>query len=59
MRDGYARAREIEESAVALVVWSDEFVGDVYDHQGNRIYLDWGEVLENLRAALKPLKEEP
>ena len=56
MRDGYTRTREIEEAASALVAWSNEFIGDVYDHQGNRIYLDWQEVVGDLRKALKPLE---
>lgn len=55
MRDGATRAKEIEEAASSLVAWSHEFVGDVYDHRGNRIYLDWREVLGDLSKALKPL----
>lgn len=57
MRDGYTRAKEIEESAAALVAWANEFVGDVYDYQGNRIYLDWQEVLSDLQKALRPLEK--
>jgi len=57
MRDGATRAREIEEAARSLVAWCDEFVGDVHDHKGSRIYLDWQDALGELRKALKPLEK--
>ena len=55
MRDGYTRAREIEEAATSLVDWCDEFVRDVLDHRGGHIYPDWDDLMGALREALKPL----
>lgn len=57
MRDGYKRARDIEAAAASLVSWSEEFIGDVLDHQGNRIYSDWQDLLGILQEALRPLDE--
>ena len=57
MRDGYTRAREIEKAAEGLVAWVDEFVGAVYDHNGNSLTNsgEWEEVLSELREAIRPL----
>jgi len=58
MRDGFTRAREIEDAASDLVAWCDEFVGSVRDNHENCVTPDWLELHMALRRALRPLKED-
>jgi len=59
MRDGYTRAREIEEAASGLVAWSEEFVVDVKDCRGLSIHADFMEFIAELKEALGSLDEDP
>ena len=57
MRDGYTRAKEVEQAAADLLGWVDEFVVDVTDQRGLSLVKsgEWEEVVEVLRASLRPL----
>lgn len=58
MRDGYTRAREIEEAASGLVAWSEEFIAEVKDCRGLSIHADFREFLAELKEALGSLDED-
>lgn len=57
IRDGAYRTHEVEEAARTLLVWFDEYVAEVLDHNGQSLVKS-GEITEIVEALRKALDSE-